>query len=258
MRMMIRFHCTLHKCLTSYFETVFANTFDRRGYAGSSFGNFILKRERHFLEDGGNHTASIVNTAVFDPAAFGRDWRGSIAIRDPRDIAVSGYFYHKSGKEDFCLTPWKTFETGPSPIWTHNTFRGEEIFPKHLSLMDYLNEASVEDGMIAEIKLRQKTFETIEAWIDLRDERMMVSKYEDIMGKERAFFRGLGRHYRLSRLRCEIMGHYGYTHAAGRLASKGHVRDPSPRQWEKHFSPRVEQFFHDAFPGLVEKLGYEV
>ena len=255
---MLRFHCTLHKCLTAYFQSVFANTFDRRGFAGSSFGNFIQKREKAYLEDGANYTASIVNTAFFDPASLGQDWRGSIAIRDPRDIVVSGYFYHRKGLENFTRRPWESFATGPSPIWTYHRFHDQPVLPEQMSLMDYLNEASVEDGMIAEIKLRQKTFDTIQSWLDLGDDRLKIAKYEEIMGDERAFFRSLGRHYGLSRLRCEIMGHYGYKHAAGRLASKRHVRDPSPRQWEKHFTPRMNDFFHEAFPGLVERLGYDV
>lgn len=254
---MLRFHCTLHKCLTSYFQTVFLNTFDRRGYGGSSFGDFIRRRREHYLADGANYTASIVNTITFDPDAFGMDWRGSLAIRDPRDIVVSGYFYHKKGGEEWCTRPWSDHHRIWVPFWTYGDFNGEPFFSEDLSLMEYLNQASLDDGMIAQIKLRKKTFDTIQAWMDIDDDRMLIARYEDIMGNERAFFRNLGKHYGLSRVRQEIMGHYGYKHAAGRVTSKRHVRDPSPRQWQKHFSPRVEQFFHDTFPGLAEKLGYE-
>ena len=255
---MLRFHCTLHKCLTSYFQAVFANTFDKRGFAGSSFGNFIRKWPDYYLEHGAGHTASIINTAYIDPAGFDQDWRGSLTIRDPRDIVISGYYYHKKGGEAWCGRPWREHGEGAQPIWTYNTFDGDAFFPSDQSLMEHLNEVSLEDGLITEIKLRKKTFDTILSWIALDDDRMKISKYEDIMGDERAFFRGLGRHFELSRLRQEIMGHYGYKHAAGRLVSKRHVRDPSPRQWKKHFSPRVDRMFHDTFPGLVETLGYEV
>lgn len=145
---------------------------------------------------------SLVNTVFVDPSSFDQDWRGSLAIWDPRDMVVSGYFYHKKGSEDW------TRQVAPKPHWCHDFSRDREVFPEGQSLMDYLNQTNIEDGLIAEIKLRKKTYDTITSWMRLNDPRMRIIRYEDVLGHERKTFRNLGKHYELGKVRQEIMGHY--------------------------------------------------
>lgn len=96
----IRVHCGYHKCLTMYFRRVSKKT--------ALWYNPLKRRFRHFFHradefytDCEQHCISSVSGNFLDLDRF-RDIRAVHMIRDPRDLIVSGYFYHKRAAEHWC------------------------------------------------------------------------------------------------------------------------------------------------------------
>lgn len=69
-------------------------------------------------------------------------------IRDPRDLIMSGYYYHKRAAEPWCKT---VDPTEDHPAWKKVRGCVPTNLPSGYSLTGYLNEASLEEGLLAEI-----------------------------------------------------------------------------------------------------------
>jgi hypothetical protein len=166
-------------------------------------------------------------------------------------MIVSGYFYHRRAAEDWCkiVNPtdadWKvvngTVPAGMAP--------GE-------SYADYLRRVPEEEGLIAEIDFREKHYESLRHWPDA-DDRILLVRYEEVLGHEVEVFRRLFDFYKLPlveyRLGLYLARKYSMAEAGGKSV---HVRNPEPNQWKKHFTPRVSDYFHSRYADVVAKLGY--
>ncbi len=241
-------HCSYHKCLTKYFHKVASTVFNRVLVAGAGYRHFNSRLDAFLAEVGDLRLASLNNHAL-DPDRLG-DVRISRFVRDPRDLVVSGYFYHQNGSER-----WTTVE-GP-------TDRDWEVVNGHVpdgvgsrSYAAFLREATVEEGLIAEIQFRAHHFASMRAWPE-DDPRIRVYRYEDVLGHEREVF-------------ADILGFYGLASPVRVLGSvladrfsasraqrrTGHIRDPQPQQWREHFTPRVHRYFEEHAGDLLARHGY--
>jgi hypothetical protein len=242
-------HCSYHKCLTVYFKRVMTASVGR-------FGGY-----RHFNSDleafqrgrRGLRVASVNNQAI-DLDSLG-DCRVSRFVRDPRDLVVSGYFYHRRGAEPWCL------EVDPSEekwLARRNRPRPSAMRPGE-SLADTLQRLDLEDGLLAELELRSRHFDSMRDW-PADDPRVRVWRYEEILGREERVMRDLAAHYELPiQLRTLVRRNavrYDVRHAmAGRSA---HVRNPAAGQWREVFTPRVERAFMERWGDLLDRYGYAV
>lgn len=97
-------HFSYHKCLTSYYQSVVRALSAEFGFYYEHFTSDYPRFEQAALNDTRVGEFSVSTTAAAWP---GNDYeyRGSHFIRDPRDLVVSGYYYHLWTREAWCMDP---------------------------------------------------------------------------------------------------------------------------------------------------------
>jgi len=244
-----RVHCSYHKCMTVYFQKVARHLFQSPFGPVGEYRHFDSRIDA-FYRDGGKFALASVNNHALDLDRF-EDIRVTRFVRDPRDLIVSGYFYHKRAAEPWCEIVAPTKED-----WTVVNGTIPDGLLEHRSLAQYLNEVSLEAGLLAEMEFRRDHFEGMRAWQD-GDPRIEVFRYEDILGNESAVFDRIFRFYELPFASRQIGLHYVRKfRAAKRVGRGGHIRDPRSGQWREYFTPVVAARFNEAYGDLIEKLGY--
>jgi hypothetical protein len=173
-----------------------------------------------------------------------RGWRGIHLIRDPRDVIISGCFYHQKSKEQ----------------WLH---RPSEEFAGR-TYQEAINDiASIEDQLAFEMEHKAKeTILHMMAW-DYAQPGFLELRYEDLIGDEsmRKFTR-IFEHLSLQPAEIEIALRVLYNHSifGAKGAKRGadvHLRSGDARQWPHYFTPRLVNRFKQLFPDALIKLGYE-
>jgi hypothetical protein len=248
---MLRIHCAYHKCLTIYYSRVMRKLYNgplRFGAPGYRHFNSMIDE---FYEALGRYRILSVNNHALDLDRLG-DFRITRFVRDPRDLIVSGYFYHRRGAEKWCEV------VGPRPErWKVVNGNIPAAMPSDRSYAQYLQELPEEEGLMAEIEFRRHHYDSMARWPDAHP-HVRVYRYEDILGNEVETFADILSFYELPALDRAVgrwlAGRYSAKNKGKELA---HVRNPEPNQWKRKFTPRVTAFFEERHPGLVEKLGYD-
>jgi hypothetical protein len=239
-------HCAYHKCLTVFVDRCFTRLL------GERFRNFFGEKKAFYSQ----HqlvAVSATSDFVLDLTQLG-DYRISRFIRDPRDLVVSGYFYHRRGTEEW------TRQTPDKWTWVGNvpkTMRHDETFAEHLQRLDQ------EEGLISEIELRMHDFHTMVQW-PTDDPAIRTWKYEDIIGHEVEVMDAVGAHYGWPDDTDPFSLRQDLRRWAERWRAKDtkqewdtHVRDPRPGQWHRLFTPKVRHAFDRMCGDLPQQLGYE-
>ena len=158
-------------------------------------------------------------------------------IRDPRDVIVSGYFYHRICKEK----------------WAKNS--------KYQSLLNLLDKFS---GLMVEIHYARGTInKTCTNYNSYPN--YMCMKYEDLILNQETNFRKIFEWFGfegeavndLTRIALSC----GFEKITGRKLgeeSKGsHARKGIPGDWKNHFTEKHKEYFKETYPGVLELLKYE-
>jgi hypothetical protein len=170
-------------------------------------------------------------------------YRGIHIIRDPRDVIVSGMFYHEKTKEEGWL------------MVKDANFGGLSYQESLASL------GSFRDKCIFEMDNRGgKTIKQLASW-NYANPNVFEIKYEDLI-QDRSLelfskmFRSLG-FGGLSLAFCLECAWYKSIFS-GQVRSSGvHVRSGAPKQWEKYFTKQLARDFLDRFGNVLVRLGYE-
>ncbi len=173
------------------------------------------------------------------------NYRGSHLIRDPRDIVVSGYFYHLWTEETWANLP-------------RAEYRGR-------SYKEYINSLDVDDGLAAEIHRVNFWVPHMAEW-DYENPRIYEMRYEELILDEQKYFREMFRHYGFTdeavSVGSKIAEKYSFKAMTGGNAqkskTKSHLRSGKSGEWEKHFKPEHKKLFKKLYPEVVPKLGYEM
>jgi hypothetical protein len=240
-------HSSYHKCLTVFFGRVMRSALN--GFGGyrhfhSDLSQFESERSRYRVTSVNNH--------ALDLGGLG-DYRVSRFVRDPRDLIVSGYFYHRRAAE-----PWCEVVDPTDADWTVVNGAAPRAIAPGESYAACLQRLDQEQGLLAEMEFRAKHFESMRGW-PTSDPNVRVWRYEDVLGDERRVMGEVCKHYGLLfpvRMRVRQRAtRFDATHAAA--AKDSHVRNPSSGQWKKVFSPRVEEAFMRTWGDLLPLLGYQ-
>lgn len=191
-----------------------------------------------------------VNNSYVAPESFNKDFRMTRFIRDPRDLIVSGYHYHKRGAEKWCN------QIGPDAVKTIN---GK--YPMNcdhsLSFSENLNRMNLTEGLIAEIDLRENHLKSMMDW-DLEDERVRLIYYDDIIGNEINAFKEIFNHYEFNILEKTL----GYIFV-DRFSLKNvnqkklkHIRNPNSGQWKEFFPEEVVDYFNERYRNIIDKYNF--
>lgn len=179
------------------------------------------------------------------------DFRLTRFIRDPRDLVVSGYLYHRKGKE-----AWSRLRSpGPDDWAIVNGVIPKDMKPGE-SYSGFLKRVDLESGLMAEIEFREKHFNSMMEWPD-EHSQVKLLRYEDIIGREPAAFSEILEFYGLGPIQRMIGRGLAWKYSAKRQdQGYGHIRDPSTAQWRQYFTRSVNAYFMDRHPGLLKKYGY--
>ena len=244
-----RIHCSYHKCLTSYFQKVASRLFRSSLGPAGEYRHFNSRIDE-FYRDCEKYAIASVNNHVLDLNRF-EDVRVTRFVRDPRDLVVSGYFYHKRAAE-----PWCDIVAPTQEDWAVVNGTIPDLPLGSRSYARYLNEVSLEEGLLAELAFRRDHFESMSRWDD-EDSRIEVFRYEEILGHEPEVFDRIFRFFELPFSSRQIGLHYVRRFRAGNRARRpGHIRDPRSGQWRDHFTPAVTARFNQEYGDLLDRLGY--
>ena len=181
-------HCSYHKCMTLYYRRVMGGLYNRILRFSRGYRHFRSHLDDFYRESDRYRIASVNNHAL-DLDRLG-DFRISRFIRDPRDLVVSGYFYHLRGAEPWCHI------IGPKEEdWKDVNGNIPKGMGKNHSFSTFLKSLTQEEGFIAEIGFRKHHFESMLQW-PIGDSRIKTFRYEDLIGNEVDVFEEIFPFYR--------------------------------------------------------------
>jgi hypothetical protein len=237
-------HFSYHKCLTVFYSAVMSRVFPR------DYVHFQSRLD-HFYRGVQRLKAASVNNQVPDFSLL-PSFKGSHLVRDPRDLIVSGYFYHRRGAEPWCLK--RNPKNADWKIVNGNVPSG---LRQDQSLSEYLQSVDQEQGLMAEIELRKFHLEAMERWPYGRPNTLEL-RYENVIGNEVESFDRLTDFLGCSRSQKELALRYAEARSAKNMATTSrHIRNPSAGQWQEVFTPAVKACFKERYSNLLVKLGYE-
>jgi hypothetical protein len=224
-------HCGHHKAATVWFRQVLLSIIRHYGL-----------RQQEGLSQPIAPATDVVfyaHASTFRRQQVGnRPFRGSHVVRDPRDLVVSGYEYHR-----VCHEPW-----AHKP---HAAYGG-------LSYQDYLLSLDEHEGLTAEIEwMAARTALEMARW-DYHQPEFLELRYEDALADEPGTFATLFRWYGLD----EAATDRGLE-AVDRLSLRRggalprHARSGQPGEWRDRFSPDHIARFKELTGDLTVQLGYE-
>ena len=230
----ILFVATHHKAMTTYFHAVQKTLAFALNIRFERLANADLPRPgtRMFLSMQGKQ----------DLKALGR-YRGVHVMRDPRDMIVSGYHYHRWTHEP----------------WVHRLDANGESYQQKLRRLDKTAGLYLEiDHFIFFYRA------TLEAW-DMADPDLLEVSYEALMGPERdarylAIFRHLGFTGDELDLAVRLMRLFAAESRSGRtgngVAARSHLRSGRSRQWEAELEPAHLAYIEAELGPVLGKFGY--
>lgn len=225
---------THHKCGTLWLKKIFS--------AVCTHLSLVMHHgERGFLSRGFDVLFDDHSTFKF-PAFLGR-YRGLHLIRDPRDVIISGAFYHERCTSE----PWLLERT--------TRLRGRSY---QQALTDL---PSLEEKLRFEMRhCSGQTIRDMLAW-NYANQRFYEAKYEDLIEDvELRRFREIFAFLRFPESEMEELLRIAYDNSlfSGKLsASTEHIRSGRPRQWHSYFTKSLHHEFLDLFGDALVRLGYE-
>ncbi|HEX9859512.1 MAG TPA: sulfotransferase domain-containing protein, partial [Paracoccaceae bacterium] len=229
----VLFVATHHKVMTTYFTAVLRLL------------GFGLKRryERVYTKQPSAGAGLVLSMHGKLDLARLRPYRGVHVMRDPRDMIVSGYHYHK---------------------WTHENWvhRPDD---QGLSYQQKLNRADKRDGLFMEIDHFIFFYrETLERW-NIDDPDILEVAYDDLMGEDREslyarLFRHLGLEGRDLGLAVDLMRLFEAGSRTGRksgaVAQKNHLRSGRSGQWHAELEDDHIAYIEQELGHVLRKFGY--
>jgi hypothetical protein len=226
-------HLAHHKCMTAYFTQLLERV------AAKSGKTIVQNDEAYWPENA--HVMVSWNGAV-SLKTVPHDAVISHVVRDPRDMIVSGYFYHLWCKEAWCQVP-------------DEQFGGR-------SYQEYLNAVSKSEGLEAEITRSSYNMSRLVRWANEKSRQVFHIRYEEIFGNELEVISPLLDAWELDNGEREVAVKtvtnlsFSGMKAAGIVGKGRHARQGYPGDWANHFETAHIELFKSKYKGVLEELGY--
>jgi len=190
-----------------------------------------------------------INNFAPDIEKINQDFRISRFVRDPRDLIVSGYFYHKKGAE-----PWFRFKDPTTQYWAAINGNVPSNLTPGDSFADALCNVNESDGLLMEMEFRKYHIESMRQWPE--DPRIKTFRYEDIISNQVAAFSELLDHLEIKGLTKRKIMFFAKRYALQNRTNDTHIRDPKANQWRTHFTPQMNKIFVETYGDILERYGY--
>lgn len=245
-------HFSFHKNLTVYYGRVSSDFAEQTGRSVQHFNSFkgqFQSADTVNIRSVNNHCIDIDPILAKDPKS-----RFSLFVRDPRDLIVSGYHYHKRGAEQWCNVKNPTDQT----LETVNLCLPKTYLRAGESIAECFQRLSFDDGIRMEIELRKPHLETLRSWTHILPSRkeILYQRYEDVIQDEVAAFEALAVHYGLTKSETRLWCRLADKHSAKNSASR-HIRNPSSGQWADLFPADVTASFSKDYGDILRFFSYE-
>lgn len=228
------FVATHHKVMTTYFHAVLRLLCFALNIPFQKV-NFESPRPsiRLFLSMHGN-----IDLPALD------NYRGVHILRDPRDMIVSGYHYHKWTDE----------------AWVHRRDENGESYQEKLNRVDRFT------GLFMEIDHFIFIYRDILQVWDLSDSRILEVSYEALMGEDRdrlyeTMFAHLGFANRELKLAVDLMRLFEAStrtgQKSGSIGHKSHLRSGKSGQWKKELEQAHIDYVERELDTVLRKFGYK-
>lgn len=177
----------------------------------------------------------------FDFNIIDFDYRGLHIIRDPRDVIVSGMFYHQKADEKWLDEP-------------NDKFDGKS-YREMIKGFD-----SIDDKITFEMENRAKeTIDDMISW-DYDKVNFYETKLETLMTDYDLFeFHKIFTHLGFPGKHIPYLLKIAYKRSifSGNLKGHHHVRSGKTSQYKEYFKPEHKERFIELFGDVLIKLGYE-
>ena len=238
-------HCCYHKAGTHWMKGILKTICDHYNMSWDRIQHSTL-----FGDEKKTIAAELLDRDVLIDAHSRIDvndlppWRGSHMIRDPRDMTISGYFYHLWSREKWLHVP--------KPQLDNKTWQ------------ELLNSLDQEQGLIREVERFAPSFQQMAEW-DYQNPDMMELRYEELLVDDGPIYRRLFRHYGFHDeavdLGVRIARQSGFEARAkrqvGTVQEKSVMRSGKPGQWRDYFTDDVKNRFKELAGNVLITLGYE-
>ncbi len=180
--------------------------------------------------------------SVFGPEILEAPHRGVVVIRDPRDIIISGAFYH--ARTDSHRDPW-LYKPNPR-------FGGRSYHEAIAALPTDADKLLFEMGHLGgrTIRSMRQHLTLSPAFIHVRFEDLTTDVQ---LGAFRRMFTWLG--IREADMEKALGIARQSSVFSGKVTDK-HVRSGKPAQWRQHFTPELHDAFRRRFGTIAEEFGY--
>lgn len=181
------------------------------------------------------------NHSYFDLAQFRGGYRGMHLIRDPRDIIVSGCFYHQRSTEP----------------WLHQK---QQLF-SGLSYQEKLNSyRNFDDQLLFEMEnCGHDTIVDMGNW-NYQQKEFIEVKYESLIEDIQLFyFREIFQFLGFPETHLLDLLNIAYKNSlfSGEVNNSTHIRSGKKEQWKRYFKTSHKRKFKQYFADILIELGYE-
>lgn len=245
----VRVHCGFHKCLTMYTRGIYASATRLDLLRPRGFQHFYHRLDAFY---GGCEDFRITSVSgqVIDLDRF-EDIRVVRLVRDPRDLMISGYFYHKRGAEGWCL-----LEDPTDADWAIVNGKVPDAIPSGSTLTAYLNNVPVEEGLAAEFEFRRHHLAAMRAWPE-DSHQIKTYRYEDIIGHEGETFAEILAFMGLSPIAQRLGARHAERYSMARRRGKNkHIRNPASGQWRDLIPAALVDRIAAEYGDVLERYGY--
>lgn len=241
------------------------------------FRDFCKKSGLRFQELGGKQTdipegcdIALYSHSAIDPKTIKKPFLGVHLVRDPRDIIVSGYLYHKRANERWCTN--EDFTISDSIMFPQVPYsqqhRGHEWKAAYIaslqeqSYQQTLNSLSQTDGITFEMNhYGAWTIGDISDW-EFTHPNILEVKFEHLMNNFDSSFEQIFSHLALSSKQTKTAITLAKKHDLNRksdsqIARMKHVSPGKPSKWREYFEPNHKALFKEKFGNILVELGYE-
>jgi hypothetical protein len=222
--------------MTVFYKKVFNEFSKQIGFTYKHYNDYY----KPFLADPKHpNSISSLNNVTIDFEKLPTKYIGSHFIRDPRDLLVSGYRYHKWCKE----------------AWAIDSTNGKSYQQK-------LNELDETSGYLLELDRMRHIFKAMGEW-DFENPNILELKYEDIFNNEINKFNELFEFYELPKAHQEkfisIVDGYSFStlKKQNKTGKQKHAEIGYCGQWRELIPSDVLNVFMQEYGSLIEMLKYE-
>ena len=226
-------HCGYHRGGTTWFNNVLNGVAECFGLRYQNCEQHQLERDTEiYLQNDSNVDLGTLRAHV-----------GSHMVRDPRDLIVSGYFFHLWTDESWAHVP--------RPEYAGKSYQ------------EHLNGLDQHAGLLAEIRRTGPNILRMLEW-DFDNPAFIELRYEDMIADEEKGFREIFAHYGFSAPAIERSMSVVRQHSFRRVTqrnvgedrAKSHLRSGKPGQWQDLLTEEHRALFKDLYGDALERLGY--